>query len=384
MADTATASDARYRASRRVTLLGAAGNVVLATGKIIVGVVAHSQALVADGVHSLSDLFSDALVLFGARQGNRAADTDHPYGHARFETAVTLALGGTLVAVAGGLAWDAITRLFRPEALFVPGQLALWAAAASVVIKEALYQYTAVVARRVRSPMLRANAWHHRSDAVSSLVVIVGVAGTMAGLEYLDAVAAVIVGVMVGKVGWDLLRGSMRELVDTGLADERLALIRRTIQGVDGVRDLHLLRTRRMGPDALVDVHVLVAPRISISEGHHIAEQVVARLKEEVDEVNDVLVHIDPEDDQTRAPCAHLPARGELLPRLEAAWGGTRAGPARTGLLLHYLDGRIELELRLPLALLADGSAPEALRREVEAALAEPVPEVGSVRLTFE
>lgn len=384
MAEATSAGEARYRASRRVTLIGAAANGALGIGKIAAGVVAHSQALVADGVHSLSDLFSDALVLVGAHQGNRAADADHPYGHARFETAVTLALGGTLLAVAGGLAWDAISRLFQPEALFVPGPLALAAAVASVLIKEGLYQYTAVVARRVRSPMLRANAWHHRSDAISSLVVIVGVGGTMAGLYYLDAVAAVIVGLMVGKIGWDLLRGSMRELVDTGLDDERLALIRRTIQEVDGVEDLHLLRTRRMGPDALVDVHVLVAPRISISEGHHIAERVVNHLKQEVDEVNDVLVHIDPEDDQTSAPSVHLPARAELLPRLESAWSGTRAGPARTGVLLHYLDGRIELELRLPRSLLADGTDAESLRTELAAALAEPVPEVGSVRLTFE
>lgn len=384
MADSTSTGDARYQASRRVTLVGAAANGVMAVGKITAGVVAQSQALIADGIHSFSDLFTDALVLFGARQGNRAADADHPYGHARFETAVTLALGGTLIAVAGGLAWDAINRLFQPEALFVPGPLALWAAAASVLINEGLYQYTAAVARKVRSPMLRANAWHHRSDAVSSVVVIVGVGGTMAGLYYLDAVAAVIVGLMVGKVGWDLLRGSMRELVDTGLEDERLALIRRTIQEVDGVEDLHLLRTRRMGPDALVDVHVLVAPRISISEGHHIAERVVNHLKQEVDEVNDVLVHIDPEDDQTSAPSAHLPSRAELLPRLESAWSGTRAGPARTGVLLHYLDGRIEVELRLPRSLLADGTDAEALRNEVAAALADPVPEVGSVRLTFE
>jgi len=384
MDDPASAGDARYLASRRVTLVGAAANGVMAAGKIAVGVIAHSQALVADGIHSLSDLFTDALVLFGAHKGNRAADADHPYGHARFETAVTLALGGTLLAVAAGLAWDAISRLFQPEALFVPGPLALWAAVGSVLINEGLYHYTATVARRVRSPMLRANAWHHRSDAVSSLVVIVGVAGTMAGLDYLDAVAAVVVGFMVGKVGWDLLRRSMRELVDTGLEDERLALIRRTIQEVDGVEDLHLLRTRRMGPDALVDVHVLVAPRISISEGHHIAERVVTRLKEEVDEVNDVMVHIDPEDDQTSAPSTHLPSRAELLPRLEAAWAGTQAGPARTGLTLHYLDGRIELELDLPRSLLQEGADADGLRTELTAALAEPVPEVGSVRLTFE
>ncbi|MGM0412833.1 MAG: cation diffusion facilitator family transporter, partial [Pseudomonadota bacterium] len=260
MVDAATTGEARYRASRRVTLVGAAGNSVLGVGKIAVGIVAHSQALVADGVHSLSDLFTDILVLFGAQQGNREADTNHPYGHARFETAVTLLLGGTLLVVAAGLAWDAGRRLFEPSALFVPGQMALWAAAISVLVNEALYQYTALVARRVRSPMLQANAWHRRSDAASSVVVIVGVGGTMAGLDYLDAVAAVIVGLMVGKVGWELVSRALRELVDTGLEDERLALIRRAIQEVDGVVDLHLLRTRSMGPDALVDVHILVAP----------------------------------------------------------------------------------------------------------------------------
>jgi len=368
-----SARTGRYRDTRRVTLVGAACNVVLAAGKLAVGLVAHSQALVADGIHSFSDLLSDGLVVFAARHADRAADQDHPYGHARFETIATVALGVFLVAVGIGIAVDAVDRLFHPGELARPGYAALVVAGLSVVAKEWLYHYTARVARRLRSVMLKANAWHHRSDAISSLVVIVGIAGTIAGLPYLDSVAAIVVAYMIAKIGWDLGWNSTRELVDTALDQERVREIRDEIRLVRGVRSVHDLRTRRMGSDALVDVHVQVDPRLSVSEGHLISELVHQRLVKRVPEVTDVLVHIDPEDDETWHPGVHLPLRAELMDDMQGRWRDIPGAERIEEVTLHYLDGRIRMELVLPLDILSDiGQARELARRIRAAALAHP------------
>ena len=202
--------------SQRVTIVGAVVNLLLSALKLVVGWLANSAALVADGIHSLSDLASDALVWVAARHAGEAPDDEHPYGHGRFETAATLGLGILLGIVALGIVWDAVQRAATGSHA-VPGMLAVYAALISIFAKEALYWYTIVVARRVNSDMLRANAWHHRSDAISSIVVLVGIAGAMAGWPYLDSLAAVIVGIMVAKIGWDLGWEAMQELVDAAL-----------------------------------------------------------------------------------------------------------------------------------------------------------------------
>ena len=169
--------DFRTIETRRVTIVGAVVNLVLAAFKVIAGVTGQSQALIADGIHSLSDLISDGLVLFAATHAASAPDEEHPYGHARYETAATLGLGLLLIAVAVGIMWDAVDRLFSPEELLQPEMLTLYVAAFSIFSNEALYWYTIKVADRINSPMLRANAWHHRSDAISSVVVLVGITG---------------------------------------------------------------------------------------------------------------------------------------------------------------------------------------------------------------
>lgn len=374
--------DARFQASRRVTIIGAVINLLLAIGKTIAGVIGNSQALVADGVHSLSDLATDAMVLVASKHGSKEADEDHPYGHARIETAMTVGLGAVLIAVAVGITLDAIDRLFHPEELLRPGMLALVAALLSVLANEGLFRYTLHVARKVRSNLLKANAWHHRSDALSSVVVIIGVAGTMAGLDYLDAIAAVGVALMVAKIGWDLAWHSLRELVDTGLDPETVEAIREELMEVDGVHSVHELRTRRMGADALVDVHVLVDPRLSVSEGHHISETARSRLVRRFDEVQDVLVHIDPEDDENTRPSVGLPSRKAIIRAMEPHWEavlGKGERPKRVN--LHYLDGSVWLEVFLPLSLLEARSS-EALR-EAMAATADAVEEVAEVKIYF-
>lgn len=372
----------RYRAARRVTVVGAVVNLLLTAAKIVVGWLAHSQALIADGIHSLSDLASDAVVLLAARHASREADQDHPYGHRRIETLATVVLGAALIAVGLGLAIDAGRRIFAPDLLLRPGAAALAVALVSVASKEWLYRYTLRAAQALRSDLLRANAWHHRTDAISSLVVLAGVGGTMAGFPYLDAVAAIGVAGFIVRIGWELAFHSVRELIDTGLEPERLAAIRRAILAVDGVRSLHMLRTRRMGPDALVDVHIQVDPRLSVSEGHQIGETVRRRLIEEVEEVADVTVHVDPEDDAQGPLGEGLPLRAEVLERLGRRWAEIPAARRIDEVTLHYLDGKIHVDVLLPLAAVRDHAEARRVASALRAAARE-LPELGEVRIHF-
>lgn len=365
-------AEKRTAAAIRVTLVGAWINVVLSILKILAGIFGHSYALIVDGIHSLSDLLSDVIVWFAARHSSSKPDADHPYGHGRFETLATLLLGIILLLVAFGLAWDAGQRLFNPAKLLVPEPMALYAAIASILFKEGLYHYTVKVARQTRSKMLLANAWHHRSDAISSVVVVIGVTGALAGLNYLDAVAAVLVAVIIGKIAWNLVWDSMQELADKGLDGERLLEIRRHILCVGGVRDLHMLRTRSLGGHVLADVHLLVEPRISVSEGHLISLLVERQLKEAFDEIEDVIVHIDPEDDALGPLVLGLPQRAEVVTALDEAWKGLGILITPDNLMLHYLDARVDVELRL-----VDSSV---VASELEARV-RPLPWLGEFRV---
>ena len=210
--------------------------------------------------------------------------------------------------------------------------------------------------------ILDGNTVHHQrafpaSDAVSSIVVVAGVIGSMSGLTYLDAVASVAVAVMVAKIGWELGWHSVHELIDKGLEPEDVENIHVKIMEVDGVLAMHQLRTRRMGGNAFVDVHVLVSPSISVSEGHRIGQEVLSRLRDEVEEIVDVTVHIDPEDDETHAPCGHLPMRGAILERLRAHWRDMPGTEHVQDVTLHYLNGQVRVEVRVPLEAMEDMEA---------------------------
>ena len=292
---TATGRGDHRPAKQRITLIGAAVNVVLCLAKVVGGVIGQSQALVADGVHSLSDLVSDVLVLLAVRWGSSDADQDHPYGHARIETAATAVIGAFLLMVAGGFVVDAVSRLFHPERLGHPGWLALVLAAVSIAANEVLARYTLRVARATGSGLIAANAEHHRSDALSSVVVVVGVAGVMLGLPWLDAVAAIVVAGFVGHTGWSFIHPSFNELVDRGLSEEELRPLSAIIDSEPGVRGHHALRTRRMGGDVIMDVHVVLDRGLSLVEAHRIATGLEQRLLGEIDSLSDALVRVEPD-----------------------------------------------------------------------------------------
>ena len=335
----------RFAAAQKSTWVSIVINLVLTFLQVVGGFFSHSQALMADGLHSLSDLLSDVLVLYANRHGNRHADANHPYGHARVETAATLILGVFLAVLGVGLLVAAALRLQNPGELHAVNPVALGVAFIALIAKESMFRYMLAVAKRVRSQMLVANAWHARSDAASSLVVVVGIAGNLLGFTFLDLVAAAVVGVMIAHMGGKLAIEAMAELIDTGLEAEEVAAIRQTLLSTHGVLDLHDLRTRKMADNALVDAHILVDPRISVSEGHYIAETArKAVLKNH--HVLDVMVHIDPEDDMESKSNVHLPSRPGLLAQLAERFDDINLSDYRV--VFHYLDGKVDAELYLP------------------------------------
>nr|WP_295081373.1 cation diffusion facilitator family transporter [uncultured Roseateles sp.] len=283
----------KVRAASRSTWVSVVVNVVLTSIQIVVGIMAKSQALVADGIHSLSDLVSDFVVLFAGHHSRKDADEDHPYGHHRFETAASLVLGLILLAVGVGMLWSAAHKLQDPDSIPVVHGTALWVAGIALVAKESLFRYMLAVATRVKSSMLVANAWHARSDAASSLVVGVGIIGNLAGYPLLDPIAALIVGFMVGKMGWSFGWDALNDLMDRAIDEEEVAAIRKTLEETPGVHNVHDLRTRKMGDLIVVDAHLEVDALITVEAGHDIAVLARQRVLQR-HRVLDLMTHLDP------------------------------------------------------------------------------------------
>jgi cation diffusion facilitator family transporter len=380
--DIDTSNDTRYEGSRRVTIVSVVWNLVLTVAQVIIGIVGHSQALVADGMHTLADCVTDFMVLFALKHGRKEADEEHPYGHARIETAVTMILGIMLIVVGGGIAINAGIRLSTAQTFIVPSAITLWLALITLAAKEGLYRYTMAVANRNDSNILRANAWHHRSDALSSLIVAAGIGGSLLGFGYLDSTAAIIVALMVIKVGVGLAWQALRELIDTGLGTDDLKTIRDVILSVSGVKALHLLRTRRVGEQALADVHIIVDDRLSVSEGHQISEAARLRLIKEIAPLADVMVHIDTEDDVNGRSCAGLPLRDELQRRLDQYFCDIPEARQIERVTLHYLNGHIEIGLLLPLTAVSSAAAAQKLAQRFMDAIKSD-PHIRSVDVTF-
>jgi cation diffusion facilitator family transporter len=284
------------KAGRSVTMVGAIVNSLLILLKFVAGIMGQSQALIADAVHSISDLFTDAVVLVGLGMGRKAPDEKHHFGHARIETLASAAVGLALVATALYLGIKAAWNIHL-HTEYHPTILALIAAAVSIALKEALYHYTVYVGRRIRSRVVMANAWHHRSDALSSVAVLLGVAGARIKPSWhiLDAYAALIVSFFILKVALDILRDTLREFVDTAPEPEVLDRIRQCTRNVEGVIETHDLRVRTLGGLHQMETHIVVDGRLSVTEGHLIAKVVEKCLLEEVPDLDRVIVHVDPE-----------------------------------------------------------------------------------------
>ena len=283
----------RAAAASRSTWVSVVVNVVLASAQIIVGTLTKSQALIADGIHSLSDLVSDFVVLFAGHHAKKDADADHPYGHQRFETAASLALGAILLAVGGGMVWSALQKLEAPGTIAPAHTTALWVALGGILTKELLFRYMLRTAKAVKSSLLVANAWHARSDAASSLVVSLGILGSMAGYPLLDPIAALIVGFMVGKMGWSFGWDALHDLMDRAVDEEEVQAIRATLLATPGVAGVHDVRTRKMGDMVVADAHIEVDAKLTVEEGHNIAvaarNAVLQRHR-----VLNLMTHVDP------------------------------------------------------------------------------------------
>lgn len=290
---TATPAE-RARAASRSTWVSVWVNLVLTAAQIAIGLAARSQALVADGLHSLSDLVSDFVVLFVNRHSHKGADAEHPYGHQRFENAATLLLGALLMSVGAGMLWSAVNQIATPSSGGGVQAAALWMALATLAAKELLFRYLLRVAERLKSSMLVANAWHARSDAASSLVVALGIAGSLAGYTFLDAVAALIVGLMIVRMGWRYGFGSLNDLMDHAVDQEEVEAIRATLATTEGVAGVHDVRTRKMGDMVLVDAHIEVDATLSVEAGHDIALAARERVMQQHHRVLNVMTHVDP------------------------------------------------------------------------------------------
>ena len=291
--DTEHTPQERAAAASRSTWVSVVVNLVLSTVQIVVGVWAKSQSLIADGIHSLSDLVADFVVLFANHHSQKDADEDHPYGHQRFETAASLVLGVLLLAVGVGMVWSAVVKLENPESVPQVHSVALWVAGGALVGKELLFRYMLAVAKKVKSSMLVANAWHARSDAASSLVVGVGIAGNLAGYPILDPIAALIVGFMVGKMGWVFGWDAMHDLMDRAVDEQEVQAIRQTLLDTPGVAGVHDVRTRKMGDMVVVDAHLEVDAQITVEEGHDIAVEARQRVMQRHRVLN-LMTHVDP------------------------------------------------------------------------------------------
>jgi cation diffusion facilitator family transporter len=283
----------RAAAASRSTWVSVVVNLLLTALQIVVGVLSHSAGLIADGIHSLSDLVADFVVLIANHHSQKDADVNHPYGHQRYETAASLLLGALLLAVGAGMLWSAFLKLEQPETVQKVHVVALWVAAVALIAKESLFRYMLAVAKRVKSSMLVANAWHARSDAASSLVVGVGIAGNLAGYPILDPIAAAIVGFMVAKMGWTFGWDALHDLMDRAIDEEEVAAIRRTLAETPGVAGVHDVRTRKMGDLIVVDAHLEVDGQLTVEAGHDIAVQARQRVLQRHRVLN-LLTHVDP------------------------------------------------------------------------------------------
>ena len=377
--DTALSPEAgRSRAIRRTTLTAIVINTILTVGQISVGLFANAFSLVADAAHTLSDLVTDFLVLIAGQRGADPADHNHPYGHGRIETVTSLLLGASLVGVVVGFLWTSGIRLQNMGTQVPLHPAALIMAVLTLLAKEGLFRFTLAAGKRLKAPLLEANAWHARSDAASSLVVAIGIGGSLLGFRFLEPLAASVVGFLILSMGVRLGWRAVRELIDTGLSGEELVRLREIIASTPGVLGLHDLRTRRMANRVLCDAHIEVDPRITVSEGHFIAVDVELAVRAAYPEVAEVLVHVDIEANDNAVPKeGRLPRRDTVLADIRQLLGTDTVTVVVDHVEIHYLENQIEVGV-----VFLRGQGPqdiEALQQRTKAWLVNP-PVYGRIR----
>ncbi len=290
----------REREIQKVTLVGSAGNIALMIFKFIAGILGHSSAMIADAVHSLSDFVTDIIVLVFVSVSAKPQDRSHDYGHGKFETIATFFIGLALIAAAVGIIVSGVMALIDwagGAKLKAPGQLALWAALLSIVVKEVLYQYTAYKGKRLNSQAVVANAWHHRSDALSSIAAAIGIGGAiLLGDRWtvLDPIASIVVGLFLVKVAVGLLRTSIGELTEGSLPQETEQEIEDIITSFSEISEPHNLRTRRIGNRIAIEAHIRMDGNMPLRDVHNITSQVEQRLKERFGEETHITLHMEP------------------------------------------------------------------------------------------
>ncbi|MDD6077219.1 MAG: cation diffusion facilitator family transporter [Clostridiales bacterium] len=280
----------------RISAVGVVCNVALTLFKLIAGIVANSAAMVADAVHSASDIVGSFVVMIGAVISNKAPDTEHPYGHEKLECIASVILGNILVAVGALIGYNGILKIVSGETLTAPGTLALIAAVASIVVKEALYWYTILGAKKINSVSLKAEAWHHRSDALSSIGSFVGILGARLGVPVLDPIASVVICLFIFKVAYGIFRESIDRLIDHACCDETVEQMRETLAAVPGVLAVDDIKTRLFGSRTYVDVEIAADGDLPLREAHAIAEAAHHTLEREFPEVKHCTVHVNPQD----------------------------------------------------------------------------------------
>ncbi len=286
-------SHSRSSETKKCTLVSVSINIFLSTAQIVAGLLSGSQGLIADGIHSLSDLSSDFVVLIANKKGQKASDNDHQYGHLRFENGAKLIIGAILFFVGLGMLWTAGEKLLNSSVYQEVKPVALWVALLALVIKETLFRYMLRTGKRIQSSLLIANAWHARADAASSVVVAVGIAGNLLGFPMMDLLATLVVGILITRMGVHFSSDALQDLMDRSVDAEMEQKIRNCLLSTAGVAGVHDLKTRKMGDFALVDVHLEVNGDLSIREGHDIAVEARKRVMSALNVLN-VMIHLDP------------------------------------------------------------------------------------------
>jgi cation diffusion facilitator family transporter len=354
-------TNTRAHEIKKVCIISALSNSLLAIIKIMIGFIGQSQALIADGLHSVSDLLADGLVMISSKWGEKAPDLDHPYGHRRIETLSTIIIALLLLVIAGGILFDSIQHIIHRTAIEKPSAWVMVAAAISILTNEGLFRFGRHVGLRIHSPLLIANAWHNRSDALSSLIVLLSVIGCYFSINIMDLIGAILIALLITRMAVQMILQATNELIDAAVDPDTLAGIEQQINSTKGVIAPHQIRTRSHSGFIFIDAHIIVNPTLSVSEGHYIGEQVKAKLMQWNEKITDVTVHIDSEDDEQLPSPIHLPNRQAFIELIQTHCTNCPGINNIIEYQIHYINNCISCTLVLPLSVIDQDSAKSIL-----------------------